>query len=252
MNEPWPGANWQPCLTGCAAQELGSLLPFYRRFAQAVRAVDPSHLVLPEPFVLFNFGHETTSLPAVGAGHNGMSFHVYATSAADNLAVMQQAVAAAQRNGDGLLATEWGAVTDPTVIRQTADQFDSQLLPWLFWSYNSEMVLDSTSPPVGANVDAPVVSALARPYALLTDGVPGAFAYDASSRVLAYAFSTRRPDGVTDTANVSVISVPPGVYPHGYSVTVAGATVVSANANAIQLQNSPGATSVAVAVAPKP
>ena len=95
MNEPWPGANWQPCITGCAAQERGSLLPFYRRFAQAVHSVDPSHLVLPEPFVLFNYGQDPTSLPAIGGARNGMSFHVYATSASGNLAVMQQAVAAA-------------------------------------------------------------------------------------------------------------------------------------------------------------
>ncbi len=253
MNEPWPGANWQPCLTGgCPAQELGSLLPFYRRFAQAVRSVDPSHLVLPEPFTLFNFGESATALPAVGAAHNGLSFHVYAASSAYNLAVMQQAVAASQRNGDALLATEWGAVTDPAVIGQTADQFDSELLPWLFWSYDEDMVHDLTQPPTGANVNAPVVTALARPYPLLTDGTPGAFAYDSSSHVLAYAFSTSRPDGAVDTTNVSVISIPPGVYSHGYSVSVAGAAVVSASAQQVELRNAPGASTVAVAIAPKP
>ena len=111
---------------------------------------------------------------------------------------------------------------------------------------------DLAQPPTGANVDAPVVAALSRPYPLLTDGVPGALAYDASSHVLAYAFATRRPDGTVDTANVSVISVPPGAYPRGYSVSVAGATVASASATEIQLRNAPGATTVAVAVAPRP
>ena len=114
------------------------------------------------------------------------------------------------------------------------------------------MVRDMTQPPAGANVNTAVVAALARPYPLLTDGVPGMLAYDGSSRVLAYAFGTRRPDGRVDSSKVSVISIPPGVYPHGYTVTVAGATVVSASTSELQLRNAPGATTIALTITPKP
>jgi endoglycosylceramidase len=253
MNEPWPGANWQPCTTGCPAQEAASLTPFYRRFTTAIRSVDPRHLVMPEPFVLFNFGEETTSLPAIGAPGNGLSYHVYATTPQDNFGVMQHAVAAAQRNGDALLASEWGAITDPVAIRQTADQFDLKQLSWLFWSYNDEMVLDSTKPPTGANVDALVMFALARPYPLLTDGVPRSFTYHQSTHVFDDTFSTRRLDGRVDTTGVSVISIPPGAYPHGYTVVVHGARVVSSSpATEVELQNLPGAANVSITLTPKP
>ncbi|HEY1740201.1 MAG TPA: cellulase family glycosylhydrolase, partial [Acidimicrobiia bacterium] len=252
MNEPWPGANWQPCLTGCAAQELGSLVPFYNKFSNAIRSVDPNHLVLPEPFSLFNFGDGPTSLPAVGAPNNALSYHVYATTPALNFSVMQQAVAASQRNGDGLLASEWGAITDPVMIRQEADQFDLKQLSWLFWSYDEEVVLDATKPPTGANVDSPVLFALARPYPLLTDGVPLSFTYHQSTHEFDDHFATRRLDGTVDHSGVSVISLPPGAYPHGYKVSVAGATVASSNAYEIQLRNQPGATAVSLTVVPTP
>jgi len=40
MNEPWPGADWSSCLTGCADLEASRLAPFYARMTAAVRSVD--------------------------------------------------------------------------------------------------------------------------------------------------------------------------------------------------------------------
>jgi endoglycosylceramidase len=252
LNEPWPGANWQSCLDpGCPDQEQASLVPFYRRFAKAVGSVDPNHLVMPEPFTLFNFGRAATALPAIGSPHNALSYHVYATSSADNFGVMKQAVATAQRNGDGLLATEWGAVTDPVLLRHEANQFDLKQLSWLFWSYDENMVRDLRVAPTGTNVNEKVLFALARPYPLLTNGIPQSFAYHPSTHVFEYRYNTRRLDGSVDQSNVSVISIPPGAYVHGYSLAVSGASVVSANAYQIQLRNAPGASSVSVTVTPK-
>ena len=66
MNEPWPGTNWQSCVTGCPDLEAQLLAPFYARMTAAVRAVDRRHPVFVEPFVLFNFGSADTSLPGDG------------------------------------------------------------------------------------------------------------------------------------------------------------------------------------------
>src|SRR6185503_3209071 len=55
MNEPWPGATWQPCLTepaGCGDLEAARLMPFYRRGLAALRAIAPGQLAFVEPFVL--------------------------------------------------------------------------------------------------------------------------------------------------------------------------------------------------------
>jgi endoglycosylceramidase len=252
INEPWPGADWQPCATGCPAQERAKLVPFYQRFAQAIRSVDPTHFVMPEPFTLFNFGQSATSLPAIGQPFNGLSYHVYATSSDANFAVMQQAVATAQRNGDALLATEWGAITDPVLLRQEANQFDLKQLSWLFWSYDENMVRDLHLAPTGSNVNETALFALARPYPLLTNGIPQEFAYHPSTHEFDYRYNTRRLDGRVDLTQPSVISIPPGAYVHGYAITVSGAAVAAANAYEIQLRNLPGATSVSVTVTPKP
>ena len=79
MNEPWPGANWQPCATGCPDLEAQLLSPFYARMTAAVRKVDRRHPLFVEPFVLFNFGSAATSLPGAST-KNVLSTHVYAGS----------------------------------------------------------------------------------------------------------------------------------------------------------------------------
>ena len=56
MNEPWPGTDWAPCLTGCPDLEQQLLAPFYARMTEAVASVDRHHPVFVEPFTLFNFG----------------------------------------------------------------------------------------------------------------------------------------------------------------------------------------------------
>ena len=68
MNEPWPGADWTPCLTGCPDLEQQLLAPFYARMTDAVRSVDRRHPLYVEPFVLFNFGarDDRAARPAYG------------------------------------------------------------------------------------------------------------------------------------------------------------------------------------------
>ncbi len=250
MNEPWPGAVWQPCATGCPVIEHAKLVPFYTRFARAIESVDRHHLVMPEPFVLFNFGQGGTSLPNIDAPRNGLSFHVYAASSSDNLAVMRRAIDSGRR-GDALLATEWGAVTDPVAINDTAGQLDATLLPWIFWSY-AELVPDASQPPTGANVHAAVVHALARPYPLLTNGVPRRLRYNPSTARLVYEYTTKRPNGITDPLPPTVVVLPPNAYPRGYAVRVDGGRVIAAGVgpDRVAVRNDTGATTVVITVTP--
>jgi endoglycosylceramidase len=254
MNEPWPGTEWLPCLSGCPTIEQERLVPFHTRMLQAVRSVDPDGRVFAEPFVLFNFGGADTTLPGPGSigGRHALSTHVYATDATGDLGVMTRSIAAAERDRAPVLTTEWGATNDPAHLVRTADQFDSQLVPWLFWAYNEHVIVDTRRPPTPDNVRGPVVDALTRPYPSAINGTPTRLAFDAASAVLDFEYATTRPDGrAASPVLPTVVNVPESRYPDGYAVTVTGAEVVSEPcAPAIRLRNHAGAASVTVRVVP--
>ncbi len=251
MNEPWPGTNWSPCLAGCPDLETQLLAPFYARMTAAVRAVDPRHPVFVEPFVLFNFGGADTSLPGIGSD-NVLSTHVYALNAPANASVMDRSVAAATRDAAALLVTEWGAITDPATLIQTEDQFDTRLVPWLYWSYNGLIVADSHKPLVAPNLDEAVLGALTRPYPSVVNGTPIQLSFDAGTGTLDFTYSTRRPDGHRSPIGLeTAVNVPVRSYPAGYAVTAVGAHVTSDRcASTLTLRNMPGATTVSVRVVP--
>lgn len=227
MNEPWPGAVYQPCITGCPDIEQARLVPFGERMAASIRSVDPTHIVFSEPFVLFNFGEGDTSLAGIGAPQSGLSFHVYALSSTLDEAVMDHAIAASAR-GDALLATEFGATNDDRTIRRLTNAFDTRLLPWIFWSWDGNVILDKTAPPTPANINQIVLAALARPFATATNGTPASFAYDPNSGMFDYSWSTSRPDGSrAPSALPTTIVMPPSAYADGYTVEVTGGNVLS-------------------------
>jgi len=251
MNEPWPGTDWQPCLTGCPDIEATTLAPFSARMAAAIRTVDTDAIVFTEPFVLFNFGRTGTSLSGYGAPASGLSFHVYALSAAEDEAVIDHAIEASAA-GDAILATEFGATTDPATIDRLTGALDTRLVPWIFWAYDEGLVVDLEQPPTGANVRAPVLTALARPYATATNGTPTSFAYDPATRTFDYAYDAVRPDGSPAPAAITtVLTMTASAYPDGYTVEVTGAAIVSAaDARELVLCNEPGAAEVVVRVTP--
>jgi endoglycosylceramidase len=231
MNEPWPGAVWEPCVldpAGCTDMEQSLLAPFYRKATRAVRAVTKTQPVYVEPFVLFNFGQTQTSIPGAGA-HNVLSFHSYALDSAGEQAVVDNAVAAAERDQAPLVATEFGATLDvPTLQRLTA-QMDSGLVSWMFWAYNGEIVTDQDEPAsldTVRNVDT--FKALVRPYPLAVTGTPTVSTFDPASRDYDLTYDTHRPDGRRHRGNVdTLVSVPKLQYPDGYTVEVTGARVTS-------------------------
>jgi endoglycosylceramidase len=253
MNEPWPGSTWQPCLNGCPDLEQALLVPFHERMTAAVRAVDRRHPVFVEPFVLFNFGAADTTLPGRGST-NALSTHVYALDDAGNAAVMDRSLAAAGRDAEALLVTEWGAIDDPAAIRRTADQFDARLVPWLYWSYNGLVVDDSSEPLEPPNLHLSVLDALVRPYPTVVNGTPTRVGFDAGSDTLELTFATRRPDGRRAPQGLeTVVAVPQRSYPSGYAVAVVGADVTSRPcARELTLRNQPGVGTVSVRVTPSP
>lgn len=254
MNEPWPGTNWAPCVAGCPDLEAQLLEPFYDRMEAAVRSVDPRHPVYEEPFVLFNFGQGDTMLPGPDPARprHVLSTHVYALSPEADASVMDRTVTAGDRDRTAVLVTEWGAVTDPAVIERLAGQFDEHLLPWLFWSYNGEVVHDSTQPLVPGNVDEAVLDALARPYPSVVNGTPTHFDFDEDTSVATFDYTTRLPDGTHAVrALTTSVVLPTRAYPDGYTVEVDGAEVVSDPcAPLLQLWSHPSATDVTVQITP--
>lgn len=231
MNEPWPGADWQPCLSdaaGCAALEQERLAPFHRKATTAIHEVAPRQQVWVEPFVLFNFGQVPTSLPGEGTG-NELAFHSYAVDVAGEEAVVAHAVDAAERDGAAVVATEFGATENPETLRRLVGQLDGALVPWMFWAYNENIVSDRSVPAGMDAVDSEAaVRELARPHAVAVAGTPEAMSFDPDSGVFDLTYGTVSPDGrPAGPALPTVVAVPELQYPDGYSVEVTGGRVVS-------------------------
>lgn len=255
FNEPWPGVDWTPCLSksGCPAITRRELDPLYARVDSALRSVDHRHLLFIEPFVLFNFGTAaaTVALPP-GDQRSGLSFHQYATSPTAAAGVLRHALAWSRRTGGTLLDTEWGATTSSSAITSQAGQFDHDLVPWIFWSFDVSLVHDIGQPPRGSNLVQSTADALVRPYPSVVAGTPEALHFDPATRHLHVRWSVTEPDGARARAGaVSTIEAPQRVYPTGYSVSVRGARVTSRPcATRLTLATEAGARSVEVAVSP--
>jgi endoglycosylceramidase len=232
FNEPWPGTTWKPCLAdtnGCPNLDTAELGAAYARVVQGIRSAGDDHLVFGEPFVLFNFGLSATHIPLPNADREaGMSFHLYAASPSQEPNVLANAAAWAASTGGVLLNTEWGATTDSAAVTRQANELDSALLPWIFWSYCCEVVHSLHAPPAGANLVSTTVGALVQPYPLAVAGTPLHLTYTPADRTLSFTWSTARAGGGGfPTGAVTSFAVPASVYPNGYTVTVAGGTVIA-------------------------
>jgi endoglycosylceramidase len=256
FNEPWPGTTWHPCLTapgGCPSLVSAELDPLYARVDRAIRRHDRDHLLFTEPFVLFNYGMAPTTVGRPdGDPETGLAFHQYALSTADAADVLANAVTWSARTGGAVLDTEWGATQTTDAIEGQAAQFDSALVPWIFWSFDGEMAAHLTRPPSGPNLVASTVDAVVRPYPLVVGGTPTSLSYAPATHVLTAAWSTTEPDGRRAApGTVSTLEVPALDEPDGYSATVTGGRVTSAPcAPALTVASGPGAPAVSVTLTP--
>lgn len=249
MNEPWPGTEWTACLTGCPDLEASLIAPFAERMSAAIAEVDREHLVFTEPFVLFNFGLADTSVSGFGAPRSGLSYHVYATTPADDEAVMDRAIAASAR-GDALLSTEFGATNDTATWQRLTGAFDRRMLSWMMWAYDENVVRDLKAAPTGDNLRGSTLAGIVRPYAMTTNGTPTSSEFDPTTGDYDFTYATTRPDGrAADPKYRTSLVMPHRVYPNGYTVTVDGAIVRTCSTTLV-LKNLPGATTVHVRATP--
>ncbi len=247
MNEPWPGADWAACLTGCPDLERSLIAPFAQRMSAAINSVDREHMVFTEPFVLFNFGLADTSVSGFGAPRSGLSYHVYATSPADDEAVMDRAIAVSAR-GDALLSTEFGATNDTATWQRLTGAFDRRMLSWMMWAYDENVVAHVDQAPTGVNLRESTLAGIVRPYAMATNGTPSSSEFDPATGEYDFVYATRRPDGApADPKYRTSFVMPHRVYPEGYTATVDGATVRSCSTTLV-MKNDPAASSVHVHV----
>ncbi len=256
FNEPWPGNTWTACLNdanGCPSLDTGELGPAYAKALAAIRAAGDQHLVFGEPFNLFNLGYSATSIPVPGGDASaGMAFHVYPILQSETPAVVQNALSWAATTGGALFNTEWGATTDPDILSGNILALDSALVPWIFWSYYSEVVPTLGTPPGGSNLVSTTANALLQPYPLVVAGTPETFTADPSSSTLAFTFSTARPGGGTyPTGTLTTFAMPALTFPQGYTVDVTNGWVTSAPcAPLLTVIAKPGAATVTVGAKP--
>jgi endoglycosylceramidase len=257
FNEPWPGtADFQPCLSagGCADLDAQYLGPLYATTTEAIRASDRTHLVFGEPWVLFNFGAGPTHIALPGGdAKSGLSFHMYTVDVASEPAVARHAIDWSKQTGGALLATEWGALTDPAAITRQANVLDTALIPWMYWSYDEGLIRDPHVAPAGDNVNPDVVGAVVRPHPVAVAGTPRTMSYDAATKVFSFSWSTTRASGHGrfPRHTVTSASVPKLVYPDGYRVEASGAKVTSPPcAPVLTLTTKAGVKSVSVRVLP--
>lgn len=254
MNEPWPGADWQPCSTaaGCPDLEEEYLAPFHHKMGEVIRAASDTQLVFAEPFVLFNFGQGPTTLPGTEP-RTALSFHSYAVDVAGEEAVLQYGVDAAERDGAPVMVTEFGASIDPILLGRLTDQFDAQILSWLDWAYNESIIADAMQPAGPDNLrSVAAFEALVRPYPTAIAGTPTRVAFDAETMVFELEYDTTSPAGDrVDAGLVTVVFVPTRHYLAGYTVVAEGATVTSAPcASLLTLRADDATDRVSVVVAP--
>lgn len=264
INEPWPGTMWPLCglPTGCppGGFDDAKLTPLYASVARAVRTVDPHHLIVYEPNLVFDFGADTR-VGAPGDSNAVFGFHNYclrsvipgapdvrpACEIGEEL-VFDNAEDHSQRTGDGLLMGEWGGPAAIEEIKSITDRADDHLMSWLVWDYG-KLVPDPTLPPTGANVDTAMLGELARPFPRIIAGTPIGIAFDRQTKGFETSYTTTLPSGEPAGELLTELFLPAIHYGGGYRLRVLGAQVVDGlGSQRVTLRACPGASSVSVEV----
>ncbi|WP_253808194.1 cellulase family glycosylhydrolase [Nocardia amikacinitolerans] len=246
INEPWPGWEYPTCFPqGCPHFERDVLAPFEAEVMNAIRRVDPKHLVFYEPAITNDFGTPDWMPNPTGDPNAGMSFD-YCFGPVDTC--VTNGLNRADLEGVVGLITEFGATKDQAKLTRLADSFDDHMASWLFWSQpQNQTPGHPQEPPTGPNLMDP---SLVRPYPQAVAGTPLQWNYDSATGTFTIQYSARRDSGQPFPHEAHTeIYLPPTNYPDGYQVEVEGADVVSVpDARLLQLTTSPGQDTVQVTV----
>jgi len=274
FNEPWPGSQYASCAQpgGCPAFDTQLLQPAENRFAEAVRAADRKHIIFYEPNFFFDAGVASwLSAPPASVGETGFSFHDECATRA-----LEQGGSDVGEAGNGaaeLVAAEANAVcptTNDQVVANAlasasamnATPLETEVAPASDSDYGGlECLLELDDQNMvgwtyGLSWRGGELRALApekravleRAYPRAIAGTPTSYGYDPRSGRFSLAYTT-----LASAHGPTVIELPAGVYPYGYTVTVSGARVTSApGSTSLILRNRRGTASVSVTVAPTP
>ena len=245
---------------------------FYQRIIPELRSADPTGLVFYEPHALFDQG-ANTHVGSVGDPNAVFTFHNYClgdqpglpqSDPGQNCGIEEQMVLGnaegqSSQTGDGLLEDEWGNTASVPLIQRMATEADQHMVGWSYWAYEDccgspgAIVKDATQDPnAPGNVNLPVLHALVEPYPQMISGTPTSWSYDPATGTFKLQYST---SGVTGQAfppgSPTQVFIPQLQYPHGYRVSVTGASVASQpTAGHLILCNTAGSRDVTVTVTP--
>ena len=284
FNEPWPGSPWLTCANpvGCPAFDTGPLLAMSSKVEAAIRKADRDGIVWFEPQVLFNNGADS-SLPRIGSGPQGFSFHDYCLPSStlapyfpqDPLAglecdnfdgiVFENADKQAEEAGQALLLSEFGATNDAFALDRIPDLADDHMVSWQYWHYCDcndptttgvgvqSIVPDAHKAPRGDNLNKPKLDLLERPYPQLVAGTPRSFSYDDTTGVFELQYDKRSVRRGKFKRGRTRVFLPRSDFKRGYAVKVRGARVLSKpGAKTLKLRNRGRRPDVSLTVTPEP
>ena len=143
-----------------------------------------------------------------------------ACSAMEEL-VMDNADDHAEKTGDALMLSEFGATDDLRALGRIVEGADDHMVSWQEWHYCDcrdpttsgpgvqSLVIDPERPPRGSNVKHAKLAVLARPYPQAVAGTPRRYGFDPDSRRFELRYSTARAGGGRLQARAAHRGVPP-------------------------------------------
>ncbi len=279
FNEPWPGTGYAVCVNpgGCPGFDK-KLSAFAQRVTDKIRTVDPDTISYYEPNVLFNSGARTSV--KVNGANLGFSFHSYCLAdlvggsvpldldrpvctVLDRILWANMERHVRQRDVTPLLS-EFGASDRLKSIAEMVDRAAEHRTGWQYWAYcgcgdptttggndKQALVLDPHQPPTGANVKTEKLKVLATPHPTAVAGTPTSYRFFRATGRFTFTYSSVKAagGGRFPVGSQTTVAMPAIQYPNGYSVSVQGATVVSApNAPELVLEQGPGTAPIRVTV----
>lgn len=270
INEPWPGSQRGSIVLGSSQFDAQVLTPFYNQLTAAIRSVDPNTPVHYEPNISSVVGLPTR-LGAVDDDNTVFSFHGYCL-----WAVVAQIGVGCEGWEDGIIGhslayadahdmpvflSEFG--NNPYGLSGVMTAADNAQVGWTKWEYTDlnditttgggrgSLVYDPALPPVGDNVNQPVLAMLAQPYPQVIAGTPNAWSFGDGNFHFSYSTATADGSGAFTTGAQTEIAMPITAYPDGYQVSVIGGHVVSApDSSVLVIAADHGAATVDVVVKP--